>query len=130
MKFSLAIYGAPCSSQAPDTAYYFAKAALASGHDIYRLFFYMDGVQNASRLATPPQDEQNIPARWSELIKAHNIDAVVCIAAALRRGVLDKSEADRYEKDANNLADGFNLSGLGQLIDAGIESDRLITFGC
>lgn len=129
MKLSLAIYGAPGSSQAPDTAYLFAEAALAAGHEIYRLFFYMDGVHNATVLATPPQDEQNIPERWSELIKEHNIDAVVCIAAALRRGVLDQSEADRYEKSASNLADGFTLSGLGQLIDAGIESDRLITFG-
>ena len=130
MKFSLAIYGAPYSSQAPDTAYQFAKAALAAGHEIYRLFFYMDGVQNASQLATPPQDEQNIPQRWNELIKAHNIDAVVCIAAALRRGLLDKAEAARYEKEADNLAEGFSLSGLCQLVDAGIESDRLITFGC
>lgn len=129
MKYSLAIYGAPYSSEAPDTAYEFAKAALAAGHEIYRLFFYMDGVHNATELAAPPQDEQNIPARWSELIQTHQIDAVVCIAAALRRGVLDQAEADRYEKSGHNLAPGFTLSGLGQLIDAGIESDRLITFG-
>lgn len=129
MKYSLAIYGAPYSSQAPDTAYQFAKAALAAGHEIYRLFFYMDGVHNATEIAAPPQDEQNIPALWSELIQAHNIDAVVCIAAALRRGVLDQTEADRYEKPSCNLAPGFTLSGLGQLVEAGIESDRLITFG-
>ncbi len=129
MKFSLAIYGAPYASQAPDTAYQFAKAALAAGHQIHRLFFYMDGVQNATALATPPQDEVDIPARWSALIRKHEIDAVVCIAAALRRGIINEEEASRYEKTAYNLADGFTLSGLGQLIEAGIESDRLITFG-
>ena len=35
----------------------------------------------------------------------------------------------RHGKDANNIAPGFHISGLGQLIEAGIESDRLITFG-
>ena len=86
MKYSLAIYGAPYSSQAADTAYSFAQTAIVRGHEIYRLFFYLDGVHNASNLATPPQDETDIPARWRELIQTHDIDAVVCIAAGLRRG--------------------------------------------
>ena len=33
------------------------------------------------------------------------------------------------KKDANNIADQFRISGLGQLIEAGIQSDRMITFG-
>ena len=129
MKYSLASYGAPYASQAADTAFSFAEAAIARDHEIYRLFFYLDGVHNASSLATPPQDESNLPARWRELVEAHNIDAVVCIAAGLRRGVLDEVEQQRYEKTGSNLNDGFTLSGLGQLIDAGTHSDRLITFG-
>jgi len=63
------------------------------------------------------------------LIHSQGIDAVVCIAAGLRRGVLDEVEQERYEKTGNNLSKGFTLSGLGQLIDAGTNSDRLITFG-
>ena len=129
MKYSLAIYGAPYSSQAADSAYRFAEAAIARGHSIYRLFFYLDGVHNASSLATPPQDETDIPARWRELIQSHQIDAVVCIAAGLRRGILDQVEQQRYEKAAHNLNQGFTLSGLGQLVDAATHSDRLITFG-
>ncbi len=129
MIFSLAIYGAPYASQAPDTAYQFANAVIASGHKIHRIFFYMDGVQNATKLASPPQDEADIPARWSRFILDHQIDAVVCIAAALRRGVINEEEANRYDKPSSNLAEGFTLSGLGQLVEAGIESDRLVTFG-
>ncbi len=129
MKYTLAIYGAPYSSQAPQTALSFAKSLLESGHSIYRLFFYMDGVHNASAIAVPPQDEVNIPAEWSALIRKYDLDAVVCIAAALRRGIIDKTEAERYEVSAHNFAEGFTLSGLGQLVDAGIASDRLITFG-
>lgn len=129
MKFSLAIYSAPYTSQASDTAYRFACALLESGHCIYRVFFYQDGVHNASHLTTPPQDETNLPASWQQLAQVHNIDLVVCIAAALRRGVLNQEEAERYEKSTHNLAQEFTISGLGQLVDAAVSSDRLITFG-
>ena len=54
---------------------------------------------------------------------------VVCIAAAQRRGIMDEDEAKRQGLDANNIAEGFRISGLGQLIEAGIESDRLVVFG-
>jgi four helix bundle protein len=30
---------------------------------------------------------------------------------------------------ASNIAEGFRISGLGQLIEMGIEADRLMTFG-
>lgn len=129
MKFSLAIYAAPYSSQGSNTAYRFARAAIAQGHEIYRLFFYSDGVHNASSLAAPPQDELQLPEQWQQLVKNHNIDAVVCVASALRRGILNAEEAQRYEKNANNLLDGFEISGLGQLVDAAVNSDQVITFG-
>ena len=57
------------------------------------------------------------------------MDMVVCIAAAQRRGMMDADEAKRQGLDADNIAEGFRISGLGQLIEAGIESDRLVVFG-
>ena len=63
------------------------------------------------------------------LEKKYNVDLVVCIAAALKRGLLNEQEALRYEKPAFNLAKGFEISGLGQLVDAAVISDRLVTFG-
>jgi tRNA 2-thiouridine synthesizing protein D len=54
---------------------------------------------------------------------------VVCIAAAQRRGILDENEAKRQGKDGNNIAEGFRISGLGQLIEAGIQSERMVIFG-
>lgn len=129
MKFSLAIYAAPHSSQASTSALNFAKALLDSGHELYRVFFYGDGVHNGSHLATPPQDEHNINQDWKCLADEHRLDLVVCIAAALRRGTLDAKEAERYSKNASNLEQPFELSGLGQLVDACVHSDRVITFG-
>lgn len=129
MKFSIQVNEGPYQHQASDTAYQFAKAALAAGHEIFRVFFYHDGVNNATRLAVPPQDDRNVAKQWSELAIANDLDMVVCIAAAQRRGIMDADEAKRQNLSADNLAEGFRISGLGQLIEAGIESDRLVVFG-
>ena len=129
MNFGILVNEGPYQHQASDSAYLFAKAALDEGHTIFRVFFYHDGVNNGTRLATPPQDDRHIPNRWSELAKEHNIDLVLCVAAAQRRGILDKGEAERNGKDSDNIEEGFRISGLGQLVEAGIQADRLITFG-
>ncbi|BBB26226.1 sulfurtransferase complex subunit TusD [Amphritea japonica] len=129
MIFSIVVTGAPYSSQAADSALRYCKSLLKLEHQIHRVFFYADAVHNGSELAAPPQDETNIPTEWAALSQAHNLDLVVCIAAAVRRGVLDESEASRYEKSGHNLTSPFVLSGLGQLVEAGIVSDRVVTFG-
>jgi len=129
MKFAIQINEGPYTHQASDTAYQFAKAALEKGHEIFRVFFYHDGVNNGTRLTTPPQDDRNIVTRWTELAEKNNLDLVVCVAAAQRRGIADEDEAKRNGKDANNIAPGFRISGLGQLIEAGIQADRLLVFG-
>ncbi|MGB0467872.1 MAG: sulfurtransferase complex subunit TusD [Pontibacterium sp.] len=129
MIFTLVVQAAPYSHQSAETAYRFAKSLLEQGHHLHRVFFYAEGVHNSTALACPPQDEPNLPANWQSLALAYDLDLVVCIAAAVRRGILDDNEARRYDKAASNLADGFELSGLGQLADAMLESDRTITFG-
>lgn len=129
MKFSIVVNEGPYTHQASDTAYHFTKAALDGGHQIFRVFFYHDGVHNATRLTTPPQDDRHIVRRWSELARQYDLDMVVCVAAAQRRGIADESEQKRNGITANNIADGFRISGLGQLIEAGIQSERLIAFG-
>jgi len=129
MKFSIQINEGPYQHQAADTAYQFTKAALERGHEVFRVFFYHDGVNNATRLTTPPQDDRNIVNRWSDLAEKYNLDMVVCVAAAQRRGIVDADEAKRNGKDATNLAPRFRISGLGQLIEAGIQADRLMVFG-
>ncbi|WP_424948458.1 sulfurtransferase complex subunit TusD [Candidatus Spongiihabitans sp.] len=129
MKFGIVINEGPYTHQASDTAYHFTRAALAAGHEIFRVFFYHDGVNNGTRLTAPPQDDRDIVTRWSALAKEHDLDLVVCVAAAQRRGIVDANEQKRHGKDANNIADGFRISGLGQLVEAGIRADRLVAFG-
>ena len=129
MKLGILISEGPYTHAASDTAYQFVKAALAKGHEVTRVFFYHDGVNNGTRLTVPPQDDRNIVQRWSELAAQNKLDMVVCIAAAQRRGLMDAAEAKRNGKDADNIAPGFRISGLGQLIEAAIQADRLVVFG-
>ena len=129
MKLAVMVNEGPYTHQASDTAYSFVRATLDAGHEIFRVFFYHDGVNNGTRLTTPPQDDRHIVNRWSELSKAHDLDLVVCVAAAQRRGIVDPDEAKRNGKDSDNIAPGFRISGLGQLIEAGIQADRLLVFG-
>jgi tRNA 2-thiouridine synthesizing protein D len=129
MKLSILVNEGPYQHQSADSAIQFTKAALAKGHEIFRVFFYHDGVNNGTRFAVPPQDDRNITQEWTALAKEHDLDLVVCIAAAQPRGILDANEAKRQGKDGNNIADGFRISGLGQLIEAGIQADRLVIFG-
>ena len=68
MKFGILVNEGPYQHQASDSAYLFAKAAIDEGHEIFRVFFYHDGVNNGTRLATPPQDDRHIPNRWSCLL--------------------------------------------------------------
>ena len=118
MKIGVMINEGPYQHQSSDSAYLFCRAAIEAGHQIERVFFYHDGVNNATKLTEPPQDDRNVVARWTKLAEEHGVDLVVCVAAALRRGIVEQ-----------NLAAGFRISGLGQLVESAIQSDRLVVFG-
>lgn len=129
MIISVMVTGAPASQQSAQSALSFCEAALRGGHTIYRVFFYEDAVQIGSALTVTPQDERNLNAAWSQFVSQHKLDAVICVASALKRGVLNDAEAARYQKPAANLAEGFDISGLGQWVDACLNSDRVVSFG-
>ncbi|MEZ5561079.1 MAG: sulfurtransferase complex subunit TusD [Pseudomonadales bacterium] len=128
MKLAIAVHGAPYSSQSSATALRFARAALAAGHSLVRVFFYHDGVHTANALAVPPQDEASPLPGWIQIAEEHGVELAVCIAAALKRGLVDAAERDRYELSAASLHPAFTLVGLGQLVDAVAASDRFVTF--
>jgi tRNA 2-thiouridine synthesizing protein D len=128
MKYAIQINSSPTTSNRGKTAYHFIQAALAAGHEVFRVFFYQDGIDHAFRYATPPDDEFNLTQKWSELAERYQIDLVICISAAQRRGLLHSDEAQRQGKQDNDVADGFRISGLGQLVEATLETDRFLVF--
>ena len=129
MKFSVVIHSAPYASEGAHSALRFCETLIAEGHEIYRLFFFRSGVHNLSGLAVVGQDECDLPARWQRLIAGQGLDAVACVTSALKRGILDEQESRRYEKSAHNLSACASIGGLGQLVDAIENSDRVINFG-
>ncbi|CAM3422848.1 sulfurtransferase complex subunit TusD [Halomonas lysinitropha] len=129
MRYAILLMGAPYSNQASHSALRFAHAVVERGHRLEAVFFYHDGVQNAAGLAAPPQDEPHLGEAWVSLANEHRVALQVCIAAALRRGLLDEREAVRHGKDGVSVQAPFELTGLGQLIDLGTRCDRLVTFG-
>lgn len=129
MKFTIVVQSAPYSSPGSISALRFCQALISEGQEIFRVFFFREGARNADAQAVVPQDEVNVQQVWQEFLSEHSLDAVVCVSSALRHGVLDQREAARHEKAAGNLLPAFEISGLGQLVDACRQSDRVITFG-
>ncbi len=126
MEYCLHITSAPYSEQGSLTALNLARALVEKGHKISRIFFSGNGVLNANALCVPPQDEVHLPQSWQILGKENNIEMMVCVSSALKHGIINEQEAKRYNKDHHSILDGFELTGLGQLVDACLTSDRVI----
>lgn len=129
MNYALLVMSSPVSGHGARTAVRFAHSAINRGHRIERVFFLDEGVSTGSALAVFPQDEDDRLAPWVELAEQHDVELVLCISSALKRGMLDPAEAERYDKPAPSAHPAFLVSGLGQLIDAAASADRLLTFG-
>ena len=98
--------------------------ALQNKHEEFRVFFYQDGVQVANDLQWFPDDQRNLKLEWQKL----GVRLPVCVSAALARGITDASNAQRHSLQQHNLAQGFELVGLGELVDAVQSCSRLIQF--
>ena len=66
---------------------------------------------------------------WRELAKTDNVELILCVSSALKRGMLDAGEAERHQRPSATVHPEFDVSGLGQLIDASAGCDRIVTFG-
>jgi sulfur relay protein TusD/DsrE len=87
-------------------------------------FFYQDGVNVANALQWVPDDQRKLSSEWQKL----GIRLPVCVSAALARGITDQENAQRHNIQQHNLAEQFELVGLGELADAVQAADRLLQF--
>ena len=129
MKYALQVNSSPCAKHSGIEAYRFAIAAIMAGHEVIRIFFYKEGIYHAFRFNSPPADELQLTALWSDLASKHAVDLVICISAAQRRGLLASDEANLLGKQDNDLADGFRIAGLGLWLEASVQADRCLVFG-
>lgn len=128
MRFCLLVTGPAYGTQQASSAWLFANALLEQGHTLDSVFFYREGVLNASLLNAPASDEFNLTHNWQLLQQKQGVTLNICVAAALRRGIADQQEATNLGLPVANLADGFQLSGLGALAEAALTCDRMVQF--
>lgn len=128
MRFAIMVTGPAYGTQQASSALQFAEALLAAGHQLESVFFYREGVYNANQLTSPASDEFDLVRGWQKLNESQGVELHICVAAALRRGVTDKAEAERLGLAAANLQPGFSLSGLGALAQAALTCDRMVQF--
>ena len=128
MRFALMVIGPAYGTQQASSAYQFAQALLDAGHTLASVFFYREGVSNANALTAPASDEFDLVRAWQRLHEEHQVELHICVAAALRRGVVDDAEAQRLALPGANLQTGFSLTGLGALAEAALSCDRVVQF--
>ncbi|MBV7300978.1 sulfurtransferase complex subunit TusD [Enterovibrio paralichthyis] len=128
LSYVLVVSGPVYGRQSSLTAYRFAKALLEKGHTLTRVFFYQDGVSNASSLTVPANDEFDLAKAWQALATESCAELETCVAAALRRGQLSEEEAKQHGFTSSNMASGFTQAGLGSLSEALLTADRVIQF--
>lgn len=128
MRFSILVTASPHGPGAV-TALRTVEAVRRSPHDLYRVFFYGDGVHLANRFGGRDGDDNRTQRDWQALVAGNDIPALVCVGAALRRGITDANHARRAGLEGDNLAAGFRLVGLGDWVGALKDSDRVVHFG-
>ena len=122
------VTGPAYGTQQASSAFQFAQALIVEGHELSSVFFYREGVYNANQLTSPASDEFDLVRAWQQLNAQHGVALNICVAAALRRGVVDETEAGRLGLASSNLQQGFTLSGLGALAEASLTCDRVVQF--
>ncbi|PAR29823.1 sulfurtransferase complex subunit TusD [Vibrio metoecus] len=128
LTYTLVVNGPQYGTQSARNAYLFAKMLIAKGHTLKSVFFYQDGVLNGSATHVPANDEFDLLQGWQKLAQAHNVQLETCVAAALRRGVVSEQEAKQHGLSSHNLASHFTQAGLGSLVQALLEQDRVVQF--
>lgn len=95
----------------------YAQAYLASpvNEPNLQVFFYADAAQTANRLRWQSADQLDITKAWQQLTQDHQLRLAVCVSTALSRGISDVDNSQRHQLQGDNIAEGFELVGLGEL---------------
>lgn len=126
--FTLLLTQSPLANNSHYLALEFAYALLKQGHQLNNVFFYQDAVYVGLNGQTPIQGQEPLMQAWQQLAIQYSIPLQLCIATAIRRGIVDGTEQQRYNLPCATMAAEFNLTGLGEMAASCQESDRVIQF--
>lgn len=126
LSYTIILTQSPALSESHATAQRLVAELINNGDIIDRVFFYQDAAYIGLKTQIPGQGLQASFDGWLNLQKQNNFPLQICIANALRRGIVDNTEAERYQQ-LETLQSGFQLCGLGEIAEACQTSDRIIT---
>jgi tRNA 2-thiouridine synthesizing protein D len=124
----------PPSSYLTITAIDYINNAIKAGVDIVGVFFYQDGVLNASANITIANDEYQTHRQWQKLHEDNKINLHVCITACEKRGLSDdigselNNDSSLPNINQSNISQHFTVSGLGELVELTAKSNRMVQF--
>ncbi|MBD1388554.1 sulfurtransferase complex subunit TusD [Neiella sp. HB171785] len=125
-RITLLIDSPPEHYNAHVNALAYAKAAIAKGHVIEQVFFFQQAVTIADAHLDWPADEWCPQHHWQQFALQHQVPLDICSAAAQRRGLGGAESLEEAEQVL--LAKQFKIGGLGILVKATINSDRVVQF--
>lgn len=126
LNYTIILTQSPALSESHTTAQRLVAELIINGDKIDRVFFYQDAAYIGLKSQIPGQGLHASFEGWLNLQQQQDFPLQICIANALRRGVIDNTEANRYEA-LETLHSGFQLCGLGEIAEACQSSDRIIT---
>jgi len=112
----------PPHSNLTTTAIDYIECALKKGVEVLGVFFYQDGVLNASTHLSLANDEYQSTRQWQRLHKDYALPLYLCITAAEKRGLSD----DLGDNKQSNINNEFILSGLGELVELSSKAERVV----
>ena len=118
---ALVVTTAP-NSNLTTSAINLVQTAIAQNINIVGVFFYQDGVLNAAKHLSIPNDEFQTLRQWQQLKLTYNIPLYLCITAAEKRGLSDDLTSDA----SSNIDDAFIVSGLGELVELTSKAKRVV----
>lgn len=95
----------------------FTQSVLQSGHGLDSVYFYQSAAAMGLKSTLVSSDDYDPQQQWQSLASTYGIALQICVGSAQRRGVVDKT-----------LAQGFEITGLGQWIAAVGRADRVLRF--
>jgi len=115
------IVTSPPQSNLTITALDFVSTAADNSIEVVGVFFYQDGVLNAAKYLSLPNDEYQTTAKWCELAQQKKIPLHLCATAAEKRGLIIEGGSDHELINEN-----FIISGLGELVELTNKADRVV----
>lgn len=128
LSYSILVTSSLLESQNAKSAFLFSKALMHhTKNSIHSIFFYGNGVFNG--ITTIKEiNGMNITDQWHRFSKKFSINLYICATAAQDRGIISSHFEKKNELLQENLHAGFQVVGLGVLVNTILNSDRFLQF--